>query len=211
MGKSKWRRWLFRAGKIFGWFFLASLLIAIICGWIGYFCPGEKFIGSPPANGETQRNNLNLNYHGKWWGKYIKQFRPHGYWDVGPALWSAPIVHFFSGWDVYNDSLCVEGKILSLEVSEDDGDINFIVLLEPDHAHYSWRENHPEDEITKRNFILVEIDDWIRGNFPIIPDLAVGDTVKVCGQWVYDRAHDHNEIHPARWVEILKMGSGAPK
>lgn len=210
MEKSKWRRRLFLAGKVFGWFLLISVLFAFVCGWIAYVWPGPKFIGSPPASGGIQRNNLDLGDHGIRWGKWGKQFRPRARWDLGLALFAGPIVHYFWGWDVYNDSVCVKAQITDLAISGDDGDILITLLLEPNHTHYSWRMNHPEDESAGRNWILVEIDENIRKNFPIIPDLAIGDTVKVCGEWVYDRAHDHNEIHPAHWVEILEMGN-APK
>lgn len=135
-----------------------------------------------------------------------------GHEPAGTSGWRCLRVQSYTtfGWDVYNDSVCVKAQITDLAISGDDGDILITLLLEPNHTHYSWRMNHPEDESAGRNWILVEIDENIRKNFPIIPDLAIGDTVKVCGEWVYDRAHDHNEIHPAHWVEILEMGN-APK
>lgn len=186
------------------------LVISFAWSWISYFRSEDNFVGSPPSQG-LHRNNMDLNYHGAWWGKYGKQFRPRVKdgdqwklilpWNWGPALFLTPVIQYFSGWDVYGD-ICVEAKIIDLKVSDDDGDILIPLLLEPKDAHYGWRKNHPADEINAHNWILVEIDDLIRDNFPILPDLGIMDKVKICGLWVFDRAHDHNEIHPARWVEI---------
>lgn len=195
---------------------ILCLLTSFLWSLISFFWPGDKFVGSPPSQG-LHRNNMNLSDHGAWWGKYGKQFRPRAEegdgwklllpWRWGPALLFSPIVHHFAGWDLYGH-ICVEAKIIDLKISDDDGDILIPLYLEPEYAYYGWRENHPLDEINAHNWILVEIDDPIRDNFPILPDLGVGDKVKICGEWVFDRAHDHNEIHPANWVEIEAFSDG---
>ncbi len=198
MAKAK-RRWAIRILK----FYIASAIISLTLT-ANYFRSRKQFTGSPPSK-MAKQNNLDWNNHGTWWGKYGKQFRPSGYLDIGSALYVTPIVHYFFGWDVYEKNLCVEGIANDLHIQYDDGDLNFSLLLEPDFARYSWRKNHLEDKLARRT-LVVEIDEPIRNNFPIANDLANGDRVKVCGRWVYDRAHDHNEIHPANWVEIMKKG-----
>ncbi|KKR35516.1 MAG: hypothetical protein UT67_C0001G0021 [Candidatus Magasanikbacteria bacterium GW2011_GWA2_40_10] len=200
------RRWLATTLKIFA----VCMAISFVWSLVSFFRPGDKFVGSPPSQG-LHRNNMDLSYHGAWWGKYGKQFRTHSYTDFfGPSLFAAPIIHYFSGWDVYGN-ICVEAKIIDLQISDDDGDILIPLLLEPKDIHYGWRKSHPKDKSNGRNWILVEIDDPIRDNFPILPDLGVGDKVKICGRWVYDRAHDHNEIHPANWVEIKSFAEAIKK
>lgn len=193
---------------------MACLLTSFVWSLISYFLPGDKFVGSPPNQG-LHRNNMNLSDHGAWWGKYGKQFRPRVKdgdqwklilpWNWGPSLFLTPIIQHFAGWDVYGD-ICVEGKTAIIpKISDDDGDILIPILLEPKDAHYGWRKNYIADKINAHNWILVEIDNPIRNNFPILPDLNVNDKVKICGLWVFDCAHKHNEIHPARWVEIESL------
>lgn len=197
--KPRWRRWLNIGIKAF----LIHTLFSFILAFNSYFRQGEVFVGSPPSQG-VKRNNLDLSYRGIWWEKFFKQFRPHGYFEFGPALLTVPIWHFFGGWDVYKKNICVEGQITELKISKGDGDIYMLVRLKAEYAHYSWRKNNPKDKINGRNILVVEIDEPLRENFFILPDLALGDTIKVCGRWVYDRPHNHNEIHPARWMEILQ-------
>lgn len=183
---------------------LLTLSISFVWATAKLYWPPDRFTGSPPRRYAERRNALRLERHGEWYARFGKTFRPSGYLDVfGPALFAAPIVHHFAGWDVYASDVCVRGVIRSMGVAQDDGDVGMHLTLDPAFARYSWRRNHREDEARGRKDLVVEIDENIRGNFPIIPELAIGDHVLVCGRWVYDRGHDHNEIHPARWIEFL--------
>ncbi len=184
----------------------AILYLAISLTWalLKMTWPPDRFTGSPPRRYAAQRNGLDFREHGRWYAKFGKTFRPSGFGDVlGPALLAAPIVHFFAGWDVYADHACVEGVLKSIDIAEDDGDVGMHVALAAPFLRYSWRRNHPEDGPGGRDDMVVEVDEWDRGSFPILPDLAPGDRVRVCGRWVYDRGHDHNEIHPARWIQFI--------
>ncbi|MEK9152798.1 MAG: hypothetical protein AAB692_05540 [Patescibacteria group bacterium] len=179
-------------------------LVSLAWALLRVLGPQPHFIGSPPRQHAVQRNGLDLvGDHADFWEQLAKTYRPSGYFDPNPGLIATPLVHYLQGWDVYAADVCADGKVASLFIEPSDGDINFDLDLDPGTMAYSWRKGHPED-IGSRRRILVEIDDPIRPNFPILPDIAIGDRVKVCGRWVYDRAHDHNEIHPARWVEILE-------
>ncbi len=191
--------------KWLGRLLLIHLAVSFLCSIIVYFRPGPNFIGSPPSKyAPHQRNNMNFSDHGAWWGKYGKLFRPSGYLDITAAGAFSPIVHHFAGWDVYRDDLCIEGVIeYSPGISDDDGDVGFALTLPPPYEEYGFRPGHPMDHSSPRH-LVVEVDEPIRKNFPVVYDLARGDCVRVCGRWVYDRGHDHNEIHPARWIEILK-------
>lgn len=201
------RRWLKRGILIF---LGLHLIVSVVWALAKYSRSGPDFIGSPPSKYyPRQRNDLDLKHHGRWWGKFGKQFRPSGYWDIGPAGAFTPIVHHLSGWDVFQNDLCVEGTVASLGISDDDGDIGFTLDLPPPYEKYAWRPKDPFDGSLKKR-LIVEIDEPIRKNFPIAYDLAMGDLVRVCGRWVYDRGHSHCEIHPARWVEILQEGPAPP-
>ena len=200
------RHRLRQALKAFIAIFLANAAAGLVLGLVAIDAPpSRRFVGSPPAKHAAPRNNLDLKQKGAWWGKWGKAYRPSGYWDITPALLVSPIVHHFGGWDVLAPDICVEGVIGGrIFLADDDGDVVFpLVLTDGDHP-YAWRSNHPEDPTENKMHLVVEIDEPIRGFFPVISDLATGDTVRVCGRWVYDRGHDHNEVHPARWVEILR-------
>lgn len=200
---------------------LCSLSLSFCLAWVKFFWPGPKFVGSPPRQ-TCARNSLDLspNNSGYWYAKYGKTFRPsrplYSKWGwletmKGPSLFAGPLVEYFSGWDVYEEEICDIGKVADLTIWPDDGDFNFHLLplqpeYSPGYARYGWRPDHPEDRANHK-LILVEIDGGpmgIRDNFPILPEVKIGDLVMVCGRWVYDRAHDHNEIHPTRWLQILK-------
>lgn len=212
--KGRWGRVALKA-------FLLSVVVSGLWSWGKFFSPGAKFVGSPPRQ-TCRRNTLDLANPGSWYAVYGKGFRPsrplYRQWSWfytldGPALYAGPIVHYFSGWDIYAEDICDEGVVSTLHIWPDDGDVGFnLIPLDPDSelgfARYGWRPGHPEDKLN-RKLLLVEIDggpQGIRNNFSVLHELADGDLVRVCGRWVYDRAHDHNEIHPARWVEIIKQG-----
>ncbi|HTK05194.1 MAG TPA: hypothetical protein VL500_06410 [Candidatus Eisenbacteria bacterium] len=183
---------------------LLTLTVSFVWATAKLYWPPDPFVGSPPRRYTERRNALRLDRHGEWLARFGKTFRPSGYLDLfGPALFASPIVHHFAGWDVYAPDVCVRGVIRTMGVAQDDGDVGLHLTLDPALARYSWRRNHPEDEGRGRRDLVVEVDENIRGYFPIIPELAIGDHVLVCGRWVYDRGHDHNEIHPARWIEFL--------
>ena len=190
------------------WCFLAHCLISLVWSWAYYFRAAPRFVGSPPSKyAPRQRNDMDFREHGAWWGKYGKVFRPSGYLDIGPAGLFSPLVHHLSGWDVYSPRICVEGVVAYQPgISDDDGDIGFALVLPPDQERYAWRPGSPMDQSHPRR-LVVEIDQPIRRNFPVVYDLAKGDLIRVCGRWVYDRGHDHNEIHPATWIEILRESS----
>ncbi|HTM67777.1 MAG TPA: hypothetical protein VL426_00620, partial [Candidatus Binatia bacterium] len=194
------RRRLRRAAKAV----LLILTVSFVWAMARLYWPPERFTGSPPRRYAERRNALRLDHHGEWLSRFGKTFRPSGFSDLfGPALFASPIVHYFAGWDVYEPHVCVEGRIKSLSVAQDDGDIGMHLALVPRDARYAWRRGEPDDARLGRNDLVVEIDENIREFFPIVPELAVGDRVLVCGRWVYDRGHDHNEIHPARWIQFI--------
>jgi hypothetical protein len=210
-GRKKRRLWF----KIFIGHLIVSALWAAIRLAAGVDAagnvPGDTPC-SPPRRYAVQRSPLKLEGHGGA-EKYGKMFRPSRRVDaigegwfgtfLSPGGLFGPIVHYFAGWDVYADDICVEGIAMSMKVSDDDGDVGFTLKLPPSQAKYAWRRNHIED-VPDRDRIIVEIDEPQRKNFPVVYDMAPGDRLKVCGRWVYDRGHDHNEVHPARWVEILE-------
>jgi len=201
-------------------FLLVSAVIAAVLGWVKFLTPGPKFIGSPPRQGPP-RNTLDVTKKPPWYTVFGKGFRPsrligdggRGWFKTmyGPAIYAGPIVHYIAGWDVYAKDICDEGIVADLHMWDDDGDVGFnLVPLELDnefgYARYGWRPGHPEDRMCYKR-LLVEVDGGpgdIRGNFPVLAEIRNGDLVMVCGRWVYDRAHDHNEIHPARWIKIIK-------
>ncbi|MBI4457917.1 hypothetical protein HY633_03065 [Candidatus Uhrbacteria bacterium] len=196
--------------KLAAFVFAAGCLVSVTWALGIVMGPKPRFVGSPPRTHAVQRNDLDLDGdHADFLEHFVKAYRPSGYFDPNPGLIATPLVHHLQGWDVYADGICVRGVIKTLNIEPTDGDINFDVDLDDETMRYSWRRTHPEDEGVRRR-ILVEIDDPIRPNFPILPDLAIGDLVKVCGRWVYDRSHDHNEVHPARWVEILQEAVEPP-
>lgn len=183
---------------------LCILAVSFVWALCKTYAPRPRFTGSPPRKYAVQRNRLDFRDHGRWYAKIGKAYRPSGYGDVfGPALLAAPVVHFFAGWDVYADRRCVEGTLKGISIAEDDGDVGMRLTLDGPYLPYSWRRNHPEDGPARRDDMVVEVDEWDRRNFPILPDLIPGDRIRVCGRWVYDRGHDHNEIHPARWIEFI--------
>lgn len=184
---------------------LCTLSVSFAWALLKLYWPKERFVGSPPRAYAVQRNSLDFREHGRWYAKFGKTFRPSGYADVfGPALFAAPVVHYFAGWDVYAGRRCVEGTLKSIDIAEDDGDVGLHLALDAPFLRYSWRRNHPEDGPNRRDDMVVEVDEWDRQSFPILPDLLPGDRIRVCGRWVYDRGHDHNEIHPARWIEFIR-------
>src|SRR3989344_3115555 len=200
--RKRWRGW-----KVVK-FILVSAVIASFLGWVKFFTPGPKFEGSPPRQGPP-RNTLDVAMKPPWYTVYGKGFRPSRLLSDGwrgwfktmwsPALYAGPIVHHIAGWDVYAKDICDEGLVHDLHVWDDDGDIGFnLVPVDPLNEHgfarYGWRGGHPEDKYLYKR-LLVEVDGGpgdIRGNFPVLVELRDGDLVRVCGRWVYDRAHDHN-------------------
>ena len=179
----------------------ATLGVSFVWSWIAYFFPGGKFKGSPSFTQALPRNNLNLSDRGKWLEKYGKLFRPRGYFEIGPALWLGPIVHFFAGWDVYARNVTAKGMARGLKISED-GDYIFELELFPPYAHLVFRPGKEPANPPPQAVLGVEIDEKIRKNFPLLPFIAEDDIVVVRGDWVYDRAHRRLEIHPAVWLDL---------
>lgn len=206
---SSLRRGLVRSGKVF----LFLLICAFVLSLTRYFWPAPSYKGSPPRRYAQQRSSVDFSEHGAWWGKWAKTFRPtrHMAWwgwletMVSPSLIAGPVVEHYVGWDVYADRLCLTGEVVGLHISDDDGDIGFGLRLPPGTERFAWRRNHPEDRLTKLYpdaLLGIEVDEDIRDNFPVVYDMRDGDIVKVCGPWVYDRGHDHNEIH----IDVLRIG-----
>jgi hypothetical protein len=188
--------------------FLLHALVSAVWAMVKLKADGPDFVGSPPRRYADQRNDVDLSMHGGGLEKFGKQFRTDGWFDFwSPAGLFAPVVHAFAGWTVHKDHVCTTGDIVSLFISPDDGDFSFHLLLPPASRFLAWRDGHVEEDRPNRTVILVEIDDPIRKNFPILPDLALHDRVRVCGRWVFDRGHGHNEIHPARCLEFLPEGA----
>ncbi len=107
---------------------------------------------------------------------------------------------------------CVVGPVSGIHISPGDGDFNFFVTPAGEFQYltdinrWHWWAPDSTSRDPDRGFaakLLVEVDDPIRKNFPILSDLRDGDEVRVCGAWVFDRSHPHNEIHPATRLDIL--------
>lgn len=110
---------------------------------------------------------------------------------------------------------CAIGRVSDLRISAGDGDINFFITLEPKFQYlvevkrwHFWTKELVEKDMDLDGWpkLLNEIDEPLRPNFPVLFDLRNDDCVKVCGQWVFDRAHPHNELHPATWLEMVPTG-----
>ncbi len=140
----------------------------------------------------------------------------HNIRDHGPTL---PCTDQNSPQVIEQDSChCVIGRITGGHYSDGDGDYNFFVTLSPEYQYlakirrrFSGLYNLDRVEIDPTEYswpkLLLEIDEPIRKNFPILYDICDGDVVKVCGSWVFDRAHPHNELHPVTWLEMVKEGN----
>lgn len=198
--------------KTFLKFCVYSFLISLGWGVVEYLVPVLDFPCSPPPRCPVQQNTIALGEHGNFLERFAKPYRPRSRFELGPGLWAGPIAFQFTGWNVIRRDVCFRGTITLIEGIQSDGDVNFTIAPLPefrDLLHGLYREYYA----AYVNSILVEIDDPLRKNFPIVSDLRVGDTLVLCGSLVQDRGHDRDEdgtdftgieLHPPSWIEIVE-------
>ena len=188
----------------FLYFLAASIGISFLLSVRAMNAPQPEFMGSPPRQNPyaTPRSPLDLNYRGTGIEKFWKSLRPTGYYKLwSPSFWATPIVHHFVGWDILEEDVCLRGTIVSMHIA-DDGDINYFMDLLSEFSRYA--SPHPKDNPGQKT-ILVEIPLKMRMSFPAVYDIALGDSLYVCGRYVFDRNHGGwTEIHPPRWICLIR-------
>jgi hypothetical protein len=112
-------------------------------------------------------------------------------------------LNWIAGWktlDPANPSRCCAGRLARLHIA-DDGDI--VLNLEAPGAGEQWECDQLLNERNAALGLVCELPLRDRENFSNLSELRVSQQVRVCGRWVCDRVHGHNELHPITSVEIV--------
>lgn len=180
-------------------FALTTTLIAV-----GYFLgivggavcaitrPHEAVVRSPERGDTSSVGTLEIPDGNPVFRRITKVMR-----TVPPFLWCC-------GWKVWSEDECATGTIAAPRVS-DDGDIVFDLSLDDfsrDIIRLMDESERTSVESGVLDYVHCEIPYEYRDDFPILMDLEEGLPLRVCGRFVWDRAMDHNELHPVWWMEM---------
>lgn len=122
------------------------------------------------------------------------------------------LLNWIVGWETLDPAKpnrCCSGHLGRLGIS-DDGDI-VLHLEAPRDSAADASAGSPKWEcqplLNERNAavgLVCELPLRDRPNFSNLSELEVCLLVRVCGRWVRDRLHGHNELHPISSIEILR-------
>jgi hypothetical protein len=116
-------------------------------------------------------------------------------------------LNWLVGWktlDQTNPIRCCSGRLARLHVA-DDGDI--VLNLEASAGGGRWACDELLNERNATLGLVCELPLREREHFSNLSELRASQQVRVCGRWVCDRAHGHNELHPISSIEILRNGT----
>lgn len=118
------------------------------------------------------------------------------------------LLNWIVGWetlDPRDPTRCCAGHLARLGIA-DDGDV--VLHLEPDLDAAPAGSNWDCSPLLKaRNAgigLVCELPLRDRPKFNNLSQLEVCQQVRVCGRWVRDRFHGHNELHPITSIDILR-------
>jgi len=126
------------------------------------------------------------------------------------------LLNRFIGWktlDEENPSRCCSGHLAQLTIA-DDGDI--VLHLRPPNSQGDRRMSAEVESwecaalLNERNSeigLVCELPLRDRPRFDNLPELRTCLHVRICGRWVCDRLHGHNELHPVSSIEILRAAA----
>jgi hypothetical protein len=125
------------------------------------------------------------------------------------------LLNWLVGWktlDEQNPTRCCAGHVAELGIA-DDGDI--VIHLKPPSskpdprsgAEPAWDCAPLLNERNREIGLVCELPLGDRPRFDNLTELRTCLEVRICGRWVCDRGHGHNELHPISSIEILTTGT----
>lgn len=120
------------------------------------------------------------------------------------GLRRTPALNWILGWKTLDQTTpirCCSGRLARLHVA-DDGDI--VLNLEAPEGGGRWECDELLNERNATLGLVCELPLTERENFRNLSELRASQQVRVCGRWVCDRVHGHNELHPISSIEIVR-------
>jgi hypothetical protein len=154
-------------------------------------------------NSAQPPNGLDLRDRGKLLNRLWKRLR------------ATFLLNWLVGWktlDEENQTRCCAGYLAELGIA-DDGDI--VIHLKPptsmrdrgSGAEADWDCASLLNERNREIGLVCELPLSDRPKFDNLTELRTGLEVRICGRWVCDRGHGHNELHPISSIEILSANT----